>query len=59
MMRCAALPSPLGPVVLGLRRSGFVPTPCVSQGEGTTSRLTGTVHSRPGTVWLDELSASL
>ena len=27
----------------------------LSQGHGNTPRRTGTVHSRPGTVWLDEL----
>ena len=34
----------------GLRRSGSVPTACVSQGHGTAPWRIDTVHSRPGTV---------
>ena len=57
MMRCAALPSPLGPVVLGLRRSGFAPTPCVSQGDGTTLPCDGRPWGGSSSRWVSALLA--
>ena len=43
----------------GLHPSGSASTPCVFRGDCTPARRIGTVHLRPGIVWLDELAASL